>query len=119
MLDAHQNSFFRWPRAGLVALFLLSLGPPILYYRAIVPGFDSARLTTGLLPGHFVFRRAFGFFSACLPVIFGISLALSLYKAAFSQLLFRRCTVLLLLFNVCYLCSALVFIAILLVIGAP
>jgi hypothetical protein len=117
--DDVPSKSYRRARGGLVALLLLSLGPPLLYYRAVVPGFDSARLPTGMLPGPFVFLQLLGFFSAFLPPIFFISLALSLFRPRLSTQLFRRCTAVLLLFNVCYLCYALFLIAVVLIIRAP
>src|SRR5207253_11226896 len=96
--DDVPSKSYRRARGGLVALLLLSLGPPLLYYRAVVPGFDSARLPTGMLPGPFVFLRLLGFFSAFLSPIFFIALALSIFRTQISTMHFRRFSSSLMLF---------------------
>jgi hypothetical protein len=67
----------RGPRAALIALFLLSVAPPFLYYRAVAPELDSARLTTGLLPGVYVLLRVFGFFSLFVAGFVALATALA------------------------------------------
>jgi hypothetical protein len=119
IIDSSAGTSPRSARGGLIALALLSLGPPLLYYRAVVPFLDYARLRTGLLPGEFIFLRFLGFWSAFLPAIFCLAFAWSLYKPAASQALFSRCAALLLLFNVCFLCYALGIIAMMLIARAP
>jgi hypothetical protein len=109
----------RGARAALVALLLLSLGPPILYYRAIVPGLDSARLSTGLLPAPYTFLRLFGFFSLFVPAVLALAVGLSLWRPAAAAPLLRRCVVVVLLFDACYLCYTLVLIAVILIMRAP
>lgn len=61
--------------AGLLVLSFLSLGPPLSYYRAIVPVIHLAGMMNGLRPREFMFLRLAGFFMAFLSMIFCVILA--------------------------------------------
>ena len=101
----------RGPRVALVAVLLLSLAPPILYYRLFVPVLDSERLPTGMLPSFFTLLRLCGFFSLFVTGFVALGVGLSFWRPAASQALLTRCVIVLLFFDTFYLCYALIVIA--------
>jgi hypothetical protein len=104
----------RGPRAALIALFLLSLGPPILYYRAVLPALNAAQMSADMLPGPYHLLRIFGLLSLLASGFFAIAVAVAYWRPHVSQPLFTRCTIFVLLFDTFYLCLALIVIATLL-----
>ena len=98
-------------RIGLVLLTLLSVGPPICHYLAVVPTIDSARMNGGLLPGPLVFLRLFGPASAFLSLIILGALISSFVGRRFAAPLLSCCGALFLVFSVAYLCYVLFAIA--------
>ena len=100
------------PQIVLVALSLVSVVPPLLYYRAIDPLLDSTRIGGGLLPGHFLFFRYFGHASVAVAVIVVLLSGCSfLYRASAADFA-RRAILVVVVFQFVYLCYALFMIAV-------
>ncbi len=97
---------------GLVALALISVVPPLLYYRAIGPFLDSTRINGGLLPGPFLLLRLFAGASALLVAVLALAAIWSFIYRASAKDLARRAILLMGVFNFLYLSYALFVIAV-------
>ena len=104
----------RGPRAALIALFLLSLAPPILYFHAVVPVLHLARISADMPEGPYKLLRIFGTLSLVVTVLLGLAVGIAYWKPETSQPLFTRFTIFVLLFDAFYLCLTLFLIAALL-----
>ena len=109
-LEPHRR--FGPPQLGLVALALISVVPPLLYYRAIGPFLDSTRIGGGLLPGPFLLLRLFAHASALLVAVLVLAAVWSFIYHASARELARSAVLLVVVFDFLYLCYALFMIAV-------
>ena len=102
---------FGQPQLGLIALSLVSVIPPLLYYRAIDPFLDSMRINGGLLPAPLSFLRIFAHASALLVVVLLLLTTASFVDRHSARDFARRAVLVVVVFDVLYLSYALFTLA--------
>ena len=91
------------PQLGLIALSLVSVIPPLLYYRSIDPFLESMRINGGLLPAPLSFLRILAHGSALLVVVLVLFTVSSFVYRDSARDFARRAVLLVVVFDVLYL----------------